>query len=82
MACSVVYFTFLQTRSVIEGGSHSAEHERWSMTELSMICVLAGEWEKLDFPAYVLMRVCWHKLQKVKTVVLKLVPTGGQNSVQ
>jgi len=38
-------------------------HERWSLTELSVFCVVAGEWEKLDLPAYVLIGVHWHKLQ-------------------
>jgi hypothetical protein len=61
--------------------SNSTEHESWSLTELSVICVASGEWEKLDFPAYVLIRVHWHKLQKVETVALKLVLTGGQNPV-
>ena len=76
MAHYVFYFTFSQTHSVIEGGYHSTEHERWSLTELSVMCVVAGEWENLDLPAYVLIGVHWHKLQKVETVVLKLVLTG------
>lgn len=46
-----------------------------------MICVVAGEWEKLDLPAYVLIGVHWHKLKKVKTVVLKFLLAGGQNPV-
>jgi hypothetical protein len=81
----MVYFTLLQTllkctvHSVIEGGSHSTEHESWILTELSVFCVEAREWEKLDLPAYVLIRVHWHKLQKVETVVLKLVVAGAQN---
>jgi hypothetical protein len=65
---------------MIEGGSHSTEHERWCLTELSVICVVAGEREKLHLPVYVLIGVRWHKLQKVETVVLKLVLTG-QNPV-
>jgi len=69
----MVYFTILQTHSMIG-------HERWSLTELCVICVVAGEWEKLDLPVYVLIGVRWHKLQKVKTGVLKLVLTG-QNPV-
>ena len=66
---------------MIEGRSHSTEHESWSLTELSVICVAAGEWEKLNLPAYVVIGFRWHKLQKVETVVLKLVLTGGQNPV-
>jgi len=65
---------------MIEGGSHSTEHERWSLTELCVICVVAGESKKLDLPVYVLIGVHWPKLQKVETAVLKLVLTG-QNPV-
>jgi len=55
-------------------------HERWSLTELCVICVVAGEWEKLDLPVYVPIGVRCHKLQKVGKGVLKLVLTG-QNPV-
>ena len=50
---------------------------RWSLTELRVICTIAGECRKLTLEQYFLILIHWNKMWKVKTMVRKM---GGHES--
>ena len=51
------------------------------MTELRVICAIAGEWGKPICQPHGVIPVCWNKLQMAETVMLMCLVTKGGNSI-
>jgi len=54
-------------------------NERWSLTELRVICTIAGECRKLTWEPHFLFLICWNKMWEVKAMVNKWVVMKVQN---